>query len=230
MDEHNRYREEELEEEKNRPEKPEAKTDKARPEGEPSGEHCCSTEENDNCDGSKNLELIEQQQKEIARLNDLYLRNAAELENFKRRTNEERIRDRKYALESFLGELVDVVDIFDAAVNFQTEEQNLKNFLFGFKMINDRFRNILKAEGVVKIDALGKKFDPTFHHALEKADVPDKEEGIVVEVMRSGYMYKDRILRPAMVKVNHHEEPKKADAKADALETKDANENAKESK
>jgi molecular chaperone GrpE len=228
MNEHNRYREEELEEEKDRPEKPEAKaaSDKARPEGEQAGDHCCCKEEND-C--SKNLELIEQQQKEIARLNDLYLRGAAELENFKRRTNEERIRDRKYALESFLRELIDVVDIFDAAVNFQTEEQNLKNLLFGFKMINDRFKDILKAEGVVRIDALGKKFDPSFHHALENADVPDKEEGIVLEVMRSGYIYKDRILRPAMVKVNHHAEPK-TDAKAEALETKDVTENEKESK
>ena len=69
-------------------------------------------------------------------------------------------------------------------------------------MINNRLKNILENYGVVQIDCLNKDFDPAFHSALESVEVEGIEAGKVVEVVMTGYMYKDRVLRPAMVKVS----------------------------
>lgn len=140
--------------------------------------------------------------KENAELKDQLLRNLAELENFKKRINEEKIRDRKYALSDFLMELIDVVDIFDQAVNVKTDDEKLQKFLKGFVMVNNSFKQILKRNGVEQIDALGKPFDPTYHSAVETVKVENVEPNMVVEVMITGYTYKDRVLRPSMVKVS----------------------------
>lgn len=144
------------------------------------------------------LALVE----ENAKLMDQLLRKQAEFENYKKRVAEERQRDRKYALQDFLMESIETLDILDKAVNFKTEDQMLKNFLSGFIMVNNRLKNILENYGVVQIDCLNKPFDPTFHSALETVEAEGVETNIVVEVVMTGYMYKDRVLRPAMVKVS----------------------------
>ena len=69
-------------------------------------------------------------------------------------------------------------------------------------MVNNRLKNILENYGVVQIDCLNKPFDPAFHSALETVEVEGVETNMVVEVVMTGYMYKDRVLRPAMVKVS----------------------------
>ncbi len=141
-------------------------------------------------------------QEENAKLLDQLLRKQAEFENFKKRVNEERIKERKYALNDFLLEAIETLDIFDQAVSVKTDDEKLKKYLSGFIMINNRLKNILENYGVVKIDCLNKPFDPTFESALETVEVEGVEPGIVTEVVMTGYMYKDRVLRPAMVKVS----------------------------
>lgn len=153
----------------------------------------------------KKNHLHEQNQKlkeENESLKDQLLRNQAELENFKKRTAEERIRDRKYALSDFLMQLIDVVDIFDKAVNVKTDDEKLKQFLNGFVMIDNSFKQILERNGVKQIEALGKPFDPAFHSAMETVEVEGTEPNIIVEEIMTGYIYKDRVLRPSMVKVS----------------------------
>lgn len=153
----------------------------------------------------KKNHLYEQNQKlkvENADLKEQLLRNLAELENFKKRTNEERIKERKYALTDFLMQLIDIVDIFDKAVNVKTEDEKLKQFLNGFVMINTSFKQILERNGVKKIEALGKPFDPAYHSAMETVEVENTEPNIIVEEIMTGYIYKDRVLRPSMVKVS----------------------------
>ncbi|MBQ4571222.1 MAG: nucleotide exchange factor GrpE [Bacilli bacterium] len=144
------------------------------------------------------LALVE----ENAKLMDQLLRKQAEFENYKKRVAEERQRDRKYALQDFLMESIETLDILDKAVNFKTDDQVLKNFLSGFIMVNNRLKNILQNYGVVQIDCLNKPFDPTYHSALETVETEGVESNIVVEVVMTGYMYKDRVLRPSMVKVS----------------------------
>lgn len=139
---------------------------------------------------------------EVATLKEDLLRNRADLENFKRRNNEERIRERKYALQDFLTDLIDVLDIYDKAVNVKTDDEKLNKFLSGFIMVNNRLKQTLEHYEVKQIDALNKPFDPSYHSAIETVKVDGVEPNTVVEVIITGYTYKDRVLRPSMVKVS----------------------------
>lgn len=157
---------------------------------------------------SDNEEIIKEQVEEttddgeLEKIKSQYLRTLADFENFKKRTNEERIKERKYAHQSLFEQMITVLDIFDKAVNTNTEDNTLKNYLYGFKMINDNLKQILESEGVKKIVSLGTSFDPKYHHAIETDWDETKDENIVTAEMQTGYMYKDRLLRPSLVKVN----------------------------
>lgn len=145
---------------------------------------------------------IEELNKEITDLKDKLLRNQAELENFKKRTNEERMKERKYAHSGIFMTLLDVVDNFERATAGEIKEDSLKNYVQGFKMIENQLKEILKNNGVTEIEALDKPFDEKEHQSIMLGEDESKESNIVLEVIQKGYKYKDRILRPAMVKVN----------------------------
>ena len=181
MSDFNRHREEELEEQEN---------------GELEEENEAEVVEEANEDEITAL------QNKIAELSDLLLRNRAELENFKRRTNEERIKERKYAMQDYFSEVIDVIDVFDKAVSVKTEDEKLQKFLKGFAMVNMQMKRTLESYGVTKIEALNKPFDPTYHEAFEVVEAEGVESDTVVAVLTEGYMYKDRILRPSVVKVS----------------------------
>ena len=147
-------------------------------------------------------EMNEELTNKIVHLQDQLLRNQAELENFKKRTQEERIKERKYAMQDYFSEVIDVIDVFDKAVSVKTEDEKLQKFLKGFSMVNMQLKRTLESYGVTKIDALNKPFDPTCHEAFEVIEAEGVESDIVVEVITEGYLYKDRILRPSVVKVS----------------------------
>ena len=198
--ENNRYREEEKELNKNveEPIKEEVREEKE------------EAVQEENVKGSKKTkqrikeleELNEELQGKIVSLQDQFLRNQAELENFKKRINEERIKERKYAMQDYFSEVIDVIDVFDKAVSVKTEDEKLQKFLKGFTMVNMQMKRTLENYGVSKIDALNKPFDPTYHEAFEVIEVEGIASDTVVEVITEGYMYKDRILRPSVVKVS----------------------------
>lgn len=146
----------------------------------------------------KNKELKEK----IKELEDKNLRTLADAENYKKRINQEKINDKKYAASNFASELLVPYEQLDKVVEFPTDNEILRNFLIGFKMIRDQFKDVLEREGVKEINSLNEKFDAYIHHAIEKESNKEKENGTVLEVMQKGYYFKDRILRPAMVKVN----------------------------
>ena len=152
---------------------------------------------------NKHKEKIEALEKQNAELKDKLLRNAAELENFKRRTNEERIKDRKYASCDLVNDLVSILTNLDKCVNMETEDPMLKNFLIGFKMIDNQLFDRLYQDGLEEIKVeVGMDFDPNIHHAIETTENVDFEPNKITEVVQKGYKYKDRIIKPAMVKVN----------------------------
>ena len=155
----------------------------------------------------------DKQKEEIANLKILlkekeeqYLKSVADLQNYKKRINDERIKDRKYAATNLIHDLLLPLDQLKKVVEYEVEDQALKNYLIGFKMINDSIFQVLEEDGLKEIEALNKKFDPNFHHAIEKINDKEIEDGIITEVVTKGYMYKERILRPAMVKVNEWSE------------------------
>lgn len=155
---------------------------------------------------SKQELKIEELETKVKALDDKYLRTLAESENFKKRIQAEKVIERKYATANFISELLIPFEQFDKIVEFPTDNDLLKNFLVGFKMIKDQFEQVLEKEGIKEIKALGEKFDANIHHALEKVDDKEKENGIVVAVLQKGYYFKDKLLRPAMVKVNEWRE------------------------
>ena len=151
---------------------------------------------------NKQKEKNEALEQEILSLKDKLLRNAAELDNFKKRTNEERIRERKYASCDLVLELVNIISNLDKCVNMETDNEMLKNFLTGFKMINNQLFDCLYNDGLEEIKAENVMFDPSVHQAMSQEEDETKESGMILEVLQKGYKYKDRVIKPAMVKVN----------------------------
>ena len=154
----------------------------------------------------KHKEQVEKLENEVKDLKDKLLRNAAELENFKKRVHAERIQERKYASKNLIGDILNPLDQMNKVVNMPTEDPMLKNFLIGFKMINDSLYNVLISDGLKEIDALNQPFNPNYHYAIEKVCNKEKPNGINLEVIQKGYTYKDQLLRPAMVKINEWSE------------------------
>lgn len=201
--EYNRYREEELEQDNQQTEEVKEACDNV--EENATNTSCEEKQKNKKMKKQKKVEDFEEYHllvEEVAKLKEDLLRNRADLENFKKRNNEERIRERKYALQDFLMELIDIIDIYDKAVSIKTDDDKLNKFLSGFIMINNRLKQILEHYEVRQIDALNKPFDPSFHSAIETVTVDGVESNTVVEVIITGYVYKDRVLRPSMVKVS----------------------------
>ena len=149
------------------------------------------------------IELLEQ---EIKELKDKNLRVVAEYENARKRLDTQRIQDRKYASKYLIDQLLTPLSQLDKIVELPTEDEKLKNFLIGFKMIKDQIFKTLEADGLKEIEALNKPFDPNFHEAMEKIHDQNLPNGINVAVINKGYMYKEQLLKPATVKVNEWSE------------------------
>lgn len=146
------------------------------------------------------LEAIEE---ELTSIKDKYLRTLAEMENLQRRTSEEIRKERKYAAMTMADKLIDHIEVFDQALKIQTEDKNFQNFLSGFRMIKEMIVQSLESEGVkVIVTEVGKVFDPLYEHAVDTRYEPDKAENTVLEVVKKGYLFKDRLLRAAMVVIN----------------------------
>lgn len=157
-------------------------------------------------------EIIQEVQDELQELKDKYFRSLAETENFKKRMNEDLKRERKYAGYSLASKLVDSLEIFNQAVNMETEDPQLKNFLYGFKMIDDMILNALKDEGVSVIETkVGDEFDPTKQEAMDKEYDPEQKENTVLKVVKKGYMFKDRLIKPSSVVINIKPEENKTE-------------------
>ena len=126
----------------------------------------------------------------------------AEMENTKKRLKEDAIKERKYASQKVVSELVDPIDMLVKVINFGSPNPEIQNYLYGFKMIADKLVDILKTEGLGEVVALNQKFDPKTMEAMSVVENDELEEDTVVEVKQTGYTYKDRLIRPAMVVVS----------------------------
>ena len=155
-------------------------------------------------DGKNKLEKENESLKaELANLKNEYLKVFAEMENTKKRLKSESVNDRKYASQKVVGELVGPVDMLMQIVSMPAPSPEIQNYVIGFQMIANQLADILKNEGLAKIEVeAGKEFDPKTMQAMSTEYDDSKAENIVIRVMQQGYMYKDRILRPAMVVVN----------------------------
>lgn len=133
------------------------------------------------------------------------MRIQAEMLNFKKRKEDEVASFYKYCNEDLIEELLPVIDNFERAIQMDASEDasdEVKRFLEGFKMIYGNLVSILNKEEVKEIEASGIEFDPNYHQAVLTEHDETKPSGVVLEVLQKGYTYKDKVIRPAMVKVN----------------------------
>ncbi len=147
-------------------------------------------------------EEIEELKLELLRANEKVLKTLADSENLKKRLLAEKENERKYNNLYIIEELLPSLDQLRLVVNSKVEDEKLKNYLLGFKMISDQIFQVLEHDGLTAIDAEGENFDPKIHFATDKEENKDKPKGVVLKQILAGYKYKERIIRPAMVVVN----------------------------
>ena len=133
-------------------------------------------------------------------LKEKVLRITAEMQNMKRRYDLDFQNMCKYEGMSLITEILPVIDNFERAMNIKTE--GAEKFLSGFKMIYENLITILHNKGVTEIDTLNKEFDPNIMNAVMTEENKEVVNNIVLDCLQKGYMYNDRLIRPAMVKVN----------------------------
>ena len=139
--------------------------------------------------------------KEIDRLKNDYARAYADTENLKKRLMAEAEQTRKYRIQSFAKEILPVIDNLERALKTEVAESD-EGFKKGIEMTYHQLIAALKNEGVEEIDCLNKPFDANLAQAIMQEKKEDVETGTVIEILQKGYILKDRILRPAMVKVS----------------------------
>ena len=141
---------------------------------------------------------------------DRFLRQVAELENFKKRTVRERDDVSRFANETLIKDLLPVVDNLERAVAHASGGGNGKSIIEGVEMVLKGLLDVLTKHGVTQISAVGQPFDPTKHEAMSQVESDTHEPNCVVEELHKGYSLRDRLLRPALVSVA---KPAKSQAK-----------------
>lgn len=131
-----------------------------------------------------------------------YYKVFADMENLKRRLEKEHQNSLKFMMQSFIEELLPVVDNFERSLNVQNPSDEIQTFLKGYQMIFDQLMAILKKNGVEVIEAQGQEFDPNLHQAVMTTQDENYDHNVVVEELQKGYKLKDRVIRASLVKVN----------------------------
>lgn len=152
----------------------------------------------------KHEDKLNEAYNKISSLEDKLLREKAEMVNYRHRKEEEISKMMKYANEDIVLEMLPVIDNLESAIKMDDTnlQDEVSKFLEGFKMIYGNLISILEKFEIKPIDGVNKPFDATYHQAVLTEKVEGIEEGMVVDVLRKGYMLKDKVIRPAMVKVS----------------------------
>ena len=134
-------------------------------------------------------------------LQERLLRLQAEFDNYKRRSEKERVAERKYKSQDVVTDLLPVLDNFERALQTEVAEES-KGFVDGIKMVYNQLVEALENHGVEAIEAVGAEFDPNLHHAVMQVEDETVDSNVVVEELQKGFVLKDKVIRPAMVQVN----------------------------
>ncbi len=160
------------------------------------------------------VESLEQEAKEA---HDRFLRVSAEFENYKKRAAREMDNFRKFANESFVKEMLTVVDNLDRAIESSSNDEHANTSVVeGVNMTLNEILKVFEQFGVRPFESLGKTFDPGFHQAVMQEENEDHPDNTVLNELQKGYLIHDRLLRPAMVVVSKtKEKPENQEVKAE---------------
>ena len=164
-------------------------------------------------------EELEEYRRETSQSLDAAQRAQAELVNYRRRADEERITLGKYANTRLISKLLPVVEELDLAVTHAGGGATNNSWLEGVKLIQRKLSNLLESEGVTKIDTVGAVFNPVEHEALGTVETTQHPPGHIAEALRSGYRLHDRVIQPAQVIVAR--EPEERDQADESSESKE---------
>jgi molecular chaperone GrpE len=155
---------------------------------------------------------IDAKARQAAEAQDRYLRTMADFDNFRRRVTREREEWRRQAQEDLLREILPAVDNFDRALGRGAARGGDDGFRAGVELIHRDFLNALERIGVRPFSAVGEVFDPQRHEAVARVERADVADHTVVDEVQRGYLFNDRVLRPARVVVAVEPEPRGADS------------------
>ena len=173
-------------------------------DGEPAEQDASATEE----DESKLArEELEEALREKDQFRAMAQRAQADLINYKRRVTEEQDELRISAKSHLLTKVLSLADDLDRAIALLPDDAVAPGWREGLELVQRNLIHMLDSEGVTKIEAEGKPFEPWEHEAVLHEATPDGQEGMVVRVIRDGYKLRDRVLRPAQVAVSKSPEP-----------------------
>ena len=149
----------------------------------------------------KNKE-IEDWRYKTSEINDKYLRLSAEFDNYRKRTLKEKTELIKTAGGDALADILPIIDDFERAMQSMEKVDNITAVKDGINLIYNKFRDFLKAKGIVEIEAIHQEFDTDFHEALTKIPAPEKKlKGKVVDIIQKGYKIDEKVIRYAQVVV-----------------------------
>jgi len=134
---------------------------------------------------------------------DQLLRLQADFDNYRKRTQKEKVELIKYASERVVGDLLPVLDNFERAASAAKVNPDFTAFSQGVDMIFRQLQTALSKEGLTAMEAVGQPFDPNLHEAVLRVDSEEHPENTVVEEIQKGYYLKEKVLRPCMVKVSN---------------------------
>jgi molecular chaperone GrpE len=142
-------------------------------------------------------------QAEKQELLDTLVRRQADFENYRKRVEKERQHEQHRGVESLIENLLPVLDAFERAIAAH-QDPAYEEYQKGVELIERRLRDALAKQGLERIEARGQRFDPRFHHAIERVETDQYPDGSVIEELQSGYTFHGKVLRPAMVRVAVH--------------------------
>ena len=154
----------------------------------------------------------EQLESEVQELNDKYLRLYAEFETYKRRVNKDKEEIMRYGNESLLNALLPIIDNLELALKHASDNVS-DGLVQGVEITLKELNKTLEKFGLKAIDADGRHFDPSVHHAMTQVIRDDVEDNTVVEEFRKGYMLNEKVLRPSLVAVSKQSEANQAEDK-----------------
>lgn len=153
---------------------------------------------------AERIELLERELAEARAKSEEHLynwqRSAADFSNYKRRTDDERAQLGQFSTAILIGRLLGVLDDFDRALENVPPEAH-DAWIEGVKLTERKLRNVLEAEGVTPIEALGQPFDPNLHEAVAHEETTEHADNEVIGEVQRGYRLHDRVLRPSLVRV-----------------------------
>jgi len=147
------------------------------------------------------VDPLEAARSEAARNWDLYLRERAEMENFRKRTQRDKEEFRIFTRKELLLEVLPVLDNLERALSHAGQNGEVQGLLEGVTMTVTQFRKVIEEFGARPINAIGATFDANLHQAMAQAETDEQPPGTIVSEFQRGYMLQDRLLRPALVVV-----------------------------